>query len=178
MIRVIAPHFGTSAIVWSNILAIALTGLAIGNKIGGHLADRYPNPRVLFLITLIAAFSLVLLSMASNFISEVVLSYVLQNVSSSSNLILFGSLTSSVSIFLMPLICLGCVSPFVIRLVAQANNFIGLSVGRVYATSSIGGVVSLLLVPFLMEPILGVQTIFYLFSFVLSVVSIVGFIKN
>jgi hypothetical protein len=39
-LRIVAPYFGSSIFITTNILAVILAGLAIGYAIGGRVADR------------------------------------------------------------------------------------------------------------------------------------------
>ena len=38
--RVLAPHVGTSAVVWTSLIGVVLACLAVGAWLGGRLADR------------------------------------------------------------------------------------------------------------------------------------------
>ena len=48
--RILAPYIGVSLYTWTSIIGIILAGIALGNYIGGKIADRYASPRVLMLI--------------------------------------------------------------------------------------------------------------------------------
>src|SRR6185437_16839837 len=53
--RLMAPYFGTSLFIWANQIGFTLLYLSLGYLIGGRLADRHPNPRVLCALTAVAA---------------------------------------------------------------------------------------------------------------------------
>ena len=41
--RVISPYYGASVYVWSSLIGVTLTALAIGYWVGGYAADRWPR---------------------------------------------------------------------------------------------------------------------------------------
>lgn len=45
--RLLAPFVGSSLETWTSVIGVFLTGIALGNALGGRLADRYPSPRTL-----------------------------------------------------------------------------------------------------------------------------------
>jgi MFS family permease len=48
MPRLLAPFFGTSQPIWAAVIGMTLVYLAAGYWLGGQLADRRPERRLLF----------------------------------------------------------------------------------------------------------------------------------
>ena len=53
--RILAPYFGTTQLISTNIIGCILLAIAIGNWIGGRLGDRYQSERGLSWILLASA---------------------------------------------------------------------------------------------------------------------------
>src|SRR4051812_33212343 len=61
--RIMTPYFGVSLYIWTGILSITLVALALGYRLGGHLAASRANAlralRLYALMPAIAAFAIV-----------------------------------------------------------------------------------------------------------------------
>ena len=56
-VRLLAPWFGSSQAVWTNVIAVVLLALAVGYAVGGRLAVRGDSLRRLGLTLLLAGFA-------------------------------------------------------------------------------------------------------------------------
>src|SRR5215208_3551044 len=72
--RLIGPYFGSSTFIWANLIGLTLLYLTLGYFIGGRLADRRPEPQLLYTLTAIAGFSVALVPTLSRPILEVSIS--------------------------------------------------------------------------------------------------------
>src|SRR5215210_1940578 len=123
--RLLAPYFGTSLFIWAILIGLVMIYLTLGYWLGGRLADRYPRASVLYGITAIAGFAVGLIPVMSG----PILRWSLEGFSDSSLSILLSSLIGVILLFSVPLILLGFVSPFAIRLRSQSATTAGGTAG-------------------------------------------------
>src|SRR5579864_5357096 len=170
--RLLAPYFGSSLFVWANLIGLILLYLTVGYYVGGRLADRSPRPGVLYTLTIIAAFLISVIP----FLSRPILLWSLSAFATYSVSVFYGSLVSVILLFAIPMILLGCVSPFAIRLrIAQVGTS-GRTSGQLYAISTAGSIVGTFLPVLWLIPNYGTRDTFFVFAVVLLVVSILGFL--
>src|SRR3954465_13115560 len=65
-VRLLAPYFGASTIVWANTIGIVLVALSVGYWYGGKLADRNPPREGLSRIGLLSGVLLAAVPFASD----------------------------------------------------------------------------------------------------------------
>ena len=63
--RLLAPYYGSSTIVWANLIGLVLASLALGYWLGGRLADRRPHARDLARLALVGAVAIALVPFAA-----------------------------------------------------------------------------------------------------------------
>lgn len=172
--RLLAPYFGTSLFVWANLIGLVLLYLTIGYYVGGRLADRYPRPETLYGITTAAALLVGIIPI----ISRPILSWSLSAFASYSISIFYGSLASVLLLFALPMILLGCVSPFAIRLSVEQVGKSGRTSGQLYAISTAGSIVGTFLPVLVLIPNIGTYATFIVFSVALLIVSLIGLLAT
>src|SRR6266536_1873796 len=168
--RLLAPYFGTSLFVWANLIGLILLYLTVGYYLGGRLADRYPRPAVLYLLTIIASLLIGLIP----FISKPILLWSQSAFATYSVSVFYGSLVSVILLFALPVILLGCVSPFAIRLSVKQVVKSGRTAGQLYAISTAGSILGTFLPVLFLIPTIGTYRTFFTFAVALLLVSIVG----
>jgi len=158
--RLLAPYFGTSQVVWANLIGLILLYLSVGYFLGGRLADRYPSERALAVLLLGAAASMALIP----FISIPLLQQGGIGLSEASVGILAGSLEAVLLLFLLPVTLLGMVPPFAIRLTMAQVETAGASSGGIYMLSTLGSILGTFLPVFWLIPTIGTRRSFLAFA--------------
>jgi spermidine synthase len=151
--RLLAPYFGSSTIVWANLIGIVLAGLAVGYWLGGKLADRRPEPRLLGLIVLVAAVWVAV----TPFVARPFLDAAVGNLDDASAGAVIGSFFAVLLLFAPAVVLLGMVSPFAIRLAITDVATAGAVAGRFYALSTAGSLLGTFLPALIFIPLIGTQ---------------------
>jgi len=168
--RLLAPYFGTSLYVWGVLIGLVLIYLSAGYVIGGRLADRRPDDALLYQITAWAGLWIGVIPL----VSYPILLASQQGFKDLSAGLVAGTLLAVVLMFAVPVILLGCVSPFAIRLLLKNVETGGNTAGRVYALSTAGSILGTFLPVFWFIPTYGTRPTLEGFGLVLVIVSVLG----
>src|ERR1700730_8410258 len=168
--RLLAPYFGTSLYVWGVLIGLVLIYLSIGYVIGGRLADRRPSADLLFQLTAWAGLWIGLIPL----IAYPILLESQQGFASLSVGLVLGTLLAVVLLFAVPVILLGCVSPFAIRLLLKDVRSGGNTAGAIYALSTGGSILGTFLPVFWLIPTFGTRPTMIMFSVALLGLSVLG----
>ena len=168
--RLLAPYFGTSLYVWGVLIGLVLVYLSAGYVIGGRVADRHPRPEVLYQLTAWAGLWIGIIPL----VSYPILLASQQGFKDLSVGLVAGTLFAVIVLFAAPVILLGCVSPFAIRLLLRDVETGGNTAGRVYALSTAGSILGTFLPVFWFIPTFGTRPTLEGFGLVLVVTSVVG----
>jgi spermidine synthase len=168
--RLMAPFFGASTIVWANTIAVVLVALSIGYWFGGRMADRHPHLRGLCLLVLVASVLLGLVPIVADpFLSLSVEAFDTYSIGAFA-----GSLFGVLALVAVPVLMLGAVSPWAIRLKLRSVEDSGEVAGRMYAISTVGSLLGTFLSALLLIPLVGTQRTFLTFAVALALVAALG----
>jgi spermidine synthase len=169
--RFLAPYYGTSMIVWANIIGLVLLSLSIGYWYGGRLADRRPDGALLMKLSVWAGILTCLLPLWGKMIFPALSGGIL----GTPLLIIVSSFFAILIVFAPPVFLLAMVSPFAIRLVtAGTNGEVGKIAGNLYAFSTMGSLVGTFGTAFITIPFLGARETIFLWSAALMAISAWG----
>ncbi len=172
--RLLAPSFGTTQLLITNVIGTIMVALSVGYWLGGRLGDRYPTPKAIYWIGTGAA----VLTAAIPLVSKPIFVWADKAVVSQNFGSFFSSLSAMVFIFMIPLGLLGMVSPYAIRISAKNKETVGVSAGKIFSLSTIGGIVGTYLPTLIFIPWLGTRTTILIFSAVMFLSGSLGLMKT
>lgn len=167
-VRILAPYIGVSLYTWTSIIGIILAGIALGNYLGGKLADKRPSPILLMFIFFTGALTTIGILPATKFVAE--------GDWFSSLPVMWNFTLKTSLIFFLPAVILSMVSPMVIKLTLADLGRTGGVVGTIYAFSTAGSILGTFLTGFYLILWLGTAKIVWLVSGVLIFTGIIAWL--
>ncbi len=151
-VRAIAPYFGTTTYVWTNVIAVVLASLAVGYAVGGRLADKRGSLPLFF--ALLAAGGL-LVAVGAAAVTPVCKWLLPEGLDLEGvvGVLMKGSLVATLILFSPPTLLLGTISPLAIRLLS--DNGVGRAAGRVFSISTLGSLLGTYLPTLYLVPAVG-----------------------
>ncbi len=168
--RLLGNVFGTSNLVWANIIGLILVYLTAGYFLGGRWADRSPHATTFYRLVVWAAFTAGLIPI----VAQPVLRWAAGAVEELNAAVMAGSFLAVLILFCIPVTLLGCVSPFVIRLLMEDPTRAGQVSGQVYAVSTLGSILGTFLPVLWLIPEIGTARTFLALSGSLLLVGLLG----
>jgi spermidine synthase len=172
--RMIAPYFGNSLYVWTNIVALVMLALAAGYFFGGKLADKNHSEKIYFSIIAVTGIWILLLP----FFSQAVLTSLVEVSPDLSFMVRWGSFLGVFILIVLPEMLFGMLVPYTLKLLAKNISDIGKLSGRVSAVSTFGSIMGTFLPAFLLIPYVGVSKSFVILGAMLILISLLGMRKN
>ncbi|MCX6739781.1 MAG: fused MFS/spermidine synthase [Candidatus Parcubacteria bacterium] len=175
--RLLAPYYGTSSFIWTNIIGVIMIALALGYYFGGKFADKYPDLKFLTKIILTACILLLFIPYAASFLINII-NQALISINSSAFYIFVGSLISVSILFILPIFLLGAVSPFIIKLLSEIEKGIGTTSGLVFCVSTMGSILGTFLPMLVFIPLWGTRLTMVIFSLILFFIALIGLLNK
>lgn len=161
--RLLAPYFGNSIFVWTSLIGVLLGFMALGNFLGGRLADSHLSGRMLFWILISASAAITLIAFTEGAVLPAL---------AKGNGLRTESVAAAIALFALPSTVLGMVAPYSIRLKLHALSDSGSTVGSLYALSTIGSIVGTFLAGFWLIAAVGTHSIILVIAAVPAVLSL------
>ncbi|MCX8131642.1 MAG: fused MFS/spermidine synthase [Clostridia bacterium] len=174
--RMLATTFSSSSIIYTIVIGLIMISLSIGNVIGGRSADKQKNADKLYFMIGIASVWIAIIPVIGKYVtvlSAAIFVFILPE-----NLIVAGSITSCLIIFSFPLVIMGMVSPYLVKLGLKDISNSGKTAGEIYALSTIGSIIGTFVPTFVTIPTLGTSKTFFVFAIILNLISLYYFVTN
>lgn len=152
--KILAPVFGTSLYVWASTLAITLLALMLGYYYGGYYSSAKNKANAVYVILILAGFGLIVMPFLSILILPTLVKLSLT----------WGSIIALMLYMFPPLFLMGMSSPIIIHKLTSTANDSGKTAGKVYAVSTLGGVISTFATGFYFLPEMGIKITSFVFG--------------
>lgn len=162
--RIISRHLGASIYTWTSVIGIVLAGIAVGNYLGGRIADRHSSKQTLakmFMAAAAAAVAIIWLdNLAADFSTLWMLAWPVR-------------VACHVAIaFFIPTAVLGMISPIVAKMALDLGRAKGRTIGDIYAWGVIGSIVGTFLAGFYLIAALGTKGLVWSVAGALAVMAV------
>ena len=167
--RILTPLFGSGIYTWATIISIVVAGLMAGYFIGGVTADRHPTFGVAAVIKFVGALYLLIVF----FMTDGGLNRVIDAVPGE----IAALFASGFIVCFPPMLVLGMYSPLAVRLILGDPHDAGKVSGGLFAISSLGNIVGIIVTTFVLIPSIGTRAItlgFAAFLIVSAMASVVA----
>jgi Flp pilus assembly protein TadD/spermidine synthase len=168
--RVIARHLGQSLYTWTSVIGIVLAGIALGNYIGGRVADRYRPARSLPVLLILSSLACVGILPLNHAVG-------------SWEALWFQSWPMRVALhvfftFMVPATMLGTISPVCAKMALDLGQQVGRTVGNIYAWGAIGSIAGTFLTGYFLIISLGSSNVIWVVAGVLALLGILMGLRN
>ena len=167
--RILTPLFGSGIYTWATIISIVIAGLMAGYFMGGFIADRFPTFTFAVVIKLLGAAYLLFI--------WVIIGGGLEGIIGSIEGEIAALFVSGTIVAFPPLLVLGMFSPLSVRLLLRLPSDAGKVAGGLFAISSLGNILGIIVTTFVLIPSMGTRAItlgFALFLVASGVISIMA----
>lgn len=164
-VRLLAPWYGMSNSVWTHAIGVILLALALGYALGARLSRRQDPLGPMVWVLAGASLWCALLPLLCQRVAPWFMPSGV-TLHGAGGLLFWGSLASSLLLFLVPALLLGCVAPLAVeqlsKLQVRLGQHAGQAGGRVLALSTLGSLVGTFATTYYLVPSLGLRWTFAL----------------
>lgn len=153
-VRLLAPHFGDSAYVWTNVIGVILAALACGAWFGGRAAARVAIAPALTRICLFAGTAIALAPWWAAPLGAWLVPGDMP-LDAAMPAMVRGSLAATLALFAPAMLAIGAVSPMLVTGVVRAGDDVGRASGAMAAAGTIGSLVGTFAATHWLVPTLG-----------------------
>src|SRR5204863_5100188 len=121
--------------IWGILISLVMLFLTLGYRLGGRLADRNPQPRVLYALIGAAGAAILAVPLLAGPVLTWATRFPTPAIGAD-----WGVAPAVILLFGVPITLLGCVSPFAIRLRLPAVARAGHTAGALYALATAGSI--------------------------------------
>ena len=173
--RLLAPYFSSSQIVWTIIIGTIMIAMALGNLYGGKMADKDPNPDLLYKRIIVAAIWIAAIPVVGKYVIIGISALLIFTVST--GFLTIAAFAACMVIFVFPLFLLGTVTPSLVKFSVDSLDDSGSVVGKLNASNTIGSIIGTFVPTFISIPAVGTSITFLIFSGILLILCIVYFLN-
>ena len=149
--RIIAPNVGVSLYTWTSVIGVVLAGLALGNWLGGRIADTRPGRTTLSMLYLGCAAATALILLFARDVDAFA--------APSSWSAILQVLWVTTLMFFLPSVMLGTPTPMIVKLSLSSLDATGRVVGRIQAAATAGSILGVFLTGFALISWFGTRSI-------------------
>jgi spermidine synthase/Tfp pilus assembly protein PilF/MFS family permease len=162
--RIISRHLGSSIYTWTSVIGVILGGLAVGNYVGGRLADRYAPRATLSVLFVLSSVTCVAITVANNLVGEWT---VLWDLAWPARVATHVAL-----VFGLPAALMGTIGPVVARMALGMGRRTGRTLGSVYAWGVLGSLVGTFATGYVLIDVIGTGAIIWSVAGILALIGV------
>ncbi len=163
--RIVSRHLGSSIYTWTSVIGTILAGIAVGNWLGGRLADHRRAAPTLSVLFLASAGACVLVTILAHTVSKWMFLWMLP-----------WPLRVGLHVallFLPPSLALGMISPVAAKIAIDRASGTGRAIGSIYAWGVVGSLAGTFLAGFWLIAWLGTSAAIWAVGAVLAMMGVV-----
>ncbi|MCY3658835.1 MAG: fused MFS/spermidine synthase, partial [Caldilineaceae bacterium] len=168
--RLLDPWFGNSQIVWAALISLVLACLALGAWIGGRVGDRSPSLLPLLAVVMVSGVATAVIPV----MAQPVLQLAIRDLLELETGLLLAAMLAVAILLTFPLVLLGAVTPWVVRIALSSVNTGGRTAGSLYAVGTVGSILGTLAPVLWLVPSYGTRRTFLLIGLWLVLLALCG----